>query len=477
MKTAAAYIRVSTDDQVEYSPDSQLKLIRQYAAKNGMIVPDEFVFVDDGISGRTAANRPGFNQMIGTAKQKPKPFDAILLWKFSRFARSREDSIVYKSMLRKQLGIEVVSISENLGDDKMSILMEAMIEAMDEYYSINLAEEVRRGMAEKFSRGQVISQPPFGYRAENNRFVPDPETAPLVQYLFTEFAAGRGCRELALQFNETGSRTRRGNLWENRTIEYILENPVYIGKLRRWEKGGETQQLLLTEGQHDPLISLELWERVQRRLLQNRESHIPYARGECGRMYMLHGLLRCDCCGSALTLASSSPPGVQCCAYAKGKCAVSHYITLEKINQAVLDSLEEDLAGRKIQLDIPPPPSLPAGRSLLSARLEREKRRLDRIREAYTAGIDTLEEYQRSKADILRAIQALESEAKKFPGPEKARKTWIHQVRDVLQTVRDPAETEEAKNLLLRSLVDEIIFCRKVPSIQIIYRLSRGGAG
>ena len=82
----------------------------------------------------------------------------ILLWKFSRFARNREDAIVYKSMLRKQLGIEVVSISENVGDDKMSVLIEAMIEAMDEYYSINLAEEVKRGMTEKVSRGEPVTK-------------------------------------------------------------------------------------------------------------------------------------------------------------------------------------------------------------------------------------------------------------------------------------------------------------------------------
>ena len=81
-------------------------------------------------------------QMIGIAKSKPTPFSSILVWKFSRFARNREDSIVYKSMLRKQCGIDVVSISEQLGEDKTSILIEALLEAMDEYYSINLAEEV-----------------------------------------------------------------------------------------------------------------------------------------------------------------------------------------------------------------------------------------------------------------------------------------------------------------------------------------------
>lgn len=81
-------------------------------------------------------------RMIATAKKNPKPFDAILVWKFSRFARNRQDSIVYKSMLRKELGIDVISVSEYIGDDKMSIITEAIIEAMDEYYSVNLAEEV-----------------------------------------------------------------------------------------------------------------------------------------------------------------------------------------------------------------------------------------------------------------------------------------------------------------------------------------------
>ena len=163
MKTAAAYIRVSTEDQVEYSPASQLEKIREYAKRNDYILPEEYIFMDEGISGRNTVKRTAFNRMIGTAKTKPKPFDAILLWKFSRFARNREDSIVYKSMLRKQCGIDVISISENVGDDKMSVIIEAMIEAMDEYYSINLAEEVKRGMTEKAGRGQAVTIPSFGY--------------------------------------------------------------------------------------------------------------------------------------------------------------------------------------------------------------------------------------------------------------------------------------------------------------------------
>ncbi len=78
MKIAAAYIRVSTDDQVEYSPDSQLTEIRKYAKAHDMTVPPDLVFVDEGISGKNTAKRPGFNAMIGAAKTKPRPFGAAL---------------------------------------------------------------------------------------------------------------------------------------------------------------------------------------------------------------------------------------------------------------------------------------------------------------------------------------------------------------------------------------------------------------
>ena len=206
---AAAYIRVSTEDQAEYSPDAQLVEIRKYAAAHGYIIPNEFVFLDEGISGKHTGKRQAFQQMIGLAKTKPKPFDAVLLWKFSRFARNREDSIVYKSMLRRQLGIEVISISEPLTDDKTSILMEAIIEAMDEYYSINLAEEVKRGMTEKARRGGLQSTPPFGYRVEHNVLVPVPEEAALVQSIFQRFRDGEGLFPLAKWLNSLGAKTAR----------------------------------------------------------------------------------------------------------------------------------------------------------------------------------------------------------------------------------------------------------------------------
>ena len=133
IKTAAAYVRVSDERQDEYSPDSQLKKIRDYAKANGYILPDEYVFYDDGISGRTAEKRDQFRNLIGLAKEKDHPIDVILVWKFSRFARNQEQSIVYKSALQK-IGVDVISVSEPLPEGPFGSLIERIIEWMDEFY-------------------------------------------------------------------------------------------------------------------------------------------------------------------------------------------------------------------------------------------------------------------------------------------------------------------------------------------------------
>lgn len=99
----ALYIRVSTDKQEELSPDAQKRLLLDYAKSHDILVSPECVFVENGISGRKAASRPEFQRMIGMAKSKDAPFSVILVWKFSRFARNQEESIVYKSMLKKTM--------------------------------------------------------------------------------------------------------------------------------------------------------------------------------------------------------------------------------------------------------------------------------------------------------------------------------------------------------------------------------------
>lgn len=477
MKIAAAYVRVSTEEQTELSPDSQVKLIREYAKKNGFIVPKEFIFHDDGISGRSTAKRQGFNQMIGTAKLKPKPFDAILLWKFSRFARNREDSIVYKSMLHK-LGIDVISISENVGDDKMSVLIEAMIEAMDEYYSINLAEEVRRGMQEKFSRGGVVSQPPYGYRMGDNVFVIQPDEAEIVRKIYHDFLSGAGRREIAVELNALGVVTRKGRPFDNRRVEYILSNPVYTGMLRRSKNGRQSsgdpfnqrEDMQVIPGNHEPIIDRETFDATQKRLKEAKRLYVKHAHTE-GRPFMLKGVVRCSNCGSTLVMAMRNT-SLQCHLYAKGQCDVSHAISIAKANTAVLERIKEDLRLGAVGVNVEnqhkkKKPTVDATSMLL----QKEKQKLERIKEAYAAGVDTLQEYREQKQKITARIEELsKSTTVEYHTPEQVSREIVKRIQASLEMLEDAAVSEELKNQAMRALVEKIIFNRKKNLFEIVYR-------
>lgn len=414
IRTAAAYIRVSTDEQTEYSPESQIKMIRSYAEKNNYTLPEKFIFIDEGISGKTAGKRPAFLKMIGIAKTTPKPFDAILLWKFSRFARSREDSIVYKSMLRKQLGIDVISISENLGDDKMSILFEAMIEAMDEYYSINLAEEVKRGMTEKAKRGEPLSSPPFGYKIINKQLTAINEEKEIIKQVFSQYANGISMLKIAKDLNELGIRTHRGNKIENRTIEYWLNNPIYIGKIR-WNPNGITDRnyscknIITAQGNHERFIDDTLWENVQKKLREQKKSYKKYYKPKDKISHWLTGLIRCGICGGSVVNCS----GYFCCNnHLKGTCPGNGGIKAEIIESYVIRQLE-NIAYSRFKAHIPENiQSTDNYINLLKTQLKRNQQRLIRVKSAYENGIDSLEEYSENKIKIQNETDIINAKIK-----------------------------------------------------------------
>lgn len=227
-KKAALYIRVSTHSQEELSPDSQKRLLLDYADKHQFLVEEPWIFQENGISGRTAQKRPQFQQMIACAKSESHPFDAILVWKFSRFARNQEESIVYKSMLRGKYGVDVISISEPIIDGPFGSLIERIIEWMDEFYSIRLSGDVCRGMTEKALRGGYQSRPPFGYRISsvNGQLELDPPEAQTVQKIFSWYGSeSLNPFEIARKLNAQGICTALGNPFETRAVKYILQTP------------------------------------------------------------------------------------------------------------------------------------------------------------------------------------------------------------------------------------------------------------
>lgn len=478
MKIAAAYIRVSTEDQIEYSPESQLKTIRNYAKANDMLIPEDLIFIDEGISGRSATKRPAFMRMIGMAKIKPKKFDVILLWKFSRFARNREDSIMYKSMLRKQCGIDVISISENLGDDKTSVLIEALIEAMDEYYSINLAEEVRRGMTEKVSRGEPVSCAPFGYKIVNKAYIPDKDASSVVRRIFNEFSNGISITTIARNLNNECIFTKSGKRWENRTVEYILRNAAYIGKIS-WNSSGkknrnyDSSDTILVDGIHEPIISKELFDIVQKRILENKKKYGKNAHPTHGKMFALKGLLKCSNCGHTLCLSQGT--GVQCHAYSKGICDESHYIRLDKITPIVIAQLQADLNNENLIVSVTNMENKNKYKSeniQIKQKIDVENKKLKRAKEAYMAEIDTLEEYKANKALITKRIEGLQKKLENIisQGENDIINEFHAKLADAFQIVSNTNSSEKSKNDALRSLIYEIVFNRNNGKVEIVYK-------
>lgn len=473
MKIAAAYLRVSTEEQDEYSLDSQLRLIREYADKNDYIIPEEYVFVDDGISGRSAANREYFQKMIALAKEKDHPIDAILLWKFSRFARNQEESIVYKTALRK-LGVSVVSISEPLPEGPFASLIERIIEWMDEFYSIRLSGEVKRGMLEKASRGEPLSIAAFGYRMVNSKLIPD-EKAEIVQEIFSDYAAGVKMATIARSLGERGVRTRHGNRPDNRFVEYMLNNPVYIGKIR-WSKEGraaslrdyDNENILIYDGHHEPIIDMALWQAVQDKLLLDKRMYPKRARRNEQASWMLKGLVHCSNCGSTLVYQSLACPSMQCYRYAHGQCNTSHSLSIAKANRIVIQALEYHVSN--LSFNIVPIKSKPKVPSEDYERLIKlEQRKLSRIEEAYEAGIDTLEEYAEKKRKVQADIEKLMQER---PAPEVKeidKVAFAKKVEHVLEQIKRPDVDESTKNEALRTIISKIVYQKQSQYLDIYF--------
>ena len=483
LKIGAAYIRVSDERQDEYSPDSQLKKIREYAAKDGYMIPDEFVFYDDGISGKSVKKRDDFNRMIALAKEKTHPFDVLFVWKFSRFARNQEESMVYKNLLKKK-GVTVVSVSEPIPEGHFGSLIERIIEWTDEYYLVNLGAEVTRGMTEKASRGEPTCPPPFGYVMKNKMYYPDEESgkANIIREVFTLYANGVRQREIAMMLGERGIRTRYGKMPENRWIDYILRNPCYIGKIR-WSLEGaravskydfNNDNIMTVDGHHEPLISMELWDKVQKMLDEQKKAYPKYARREQPIQYMLKGLTRCSACGGTMAMASavsgkSKVRTMQCCNYSRGSCHTSHSITMPRIEAAFIEGLKQALAERKFTISPPKPKKSDHALVDFDKLIEVEERRLARAKEAYLAEIDTIEQYAKNKEEITARINDLIARRDKEVVKEIDMNAFAEKVADILNFIEKEDITEQAKNEALHTIIEKIVFEKAKGNLAIYF--------
>ena len=285
--TAVIYARYSSDSQREASIEGQLRDCKDYAEKNGITVVG--TYIDRAYSAKTD-DRPEFQHMIKDSAKKI--FDVVLVWKLDRFARNRYDAVNYKHQLEKN-GVHLVSAMEPISQGPEGIMVESMLIGMAEYYSAELALKVARGEREnalqcKYNGGVV----PLGFTIgkEDRLYHIDPETAPIVQEIFTRYADGEPAEKIAASLNERGLRTRTGKPFVKNSFFQIFRNRRYIGEYRYKD--------IVTPGGIPAIIDQDLFDRVQQRFEQNKIAHGRPAKEDVS--YLLTTKLFCGKCGTLM---------------------------------------------------------------------------------------------------------------------------------------------------------------------------------
>lgn len=263
-KRAALYARFSPGpNQREESITGQMRENQLYCDKNDYIVVAQYA--DRSISGRSD-ERPQFQQMIKDAEQGL--FDVIVCYKTDRFARDRFDAAVYKNKLKK-FGVRVLYSKMSIPEGPEGIILESVLEGLDEYYSKDLAQKILRGLYDNALEGKSTGGPtPYGYKIVDKKYVIDTEKAPIVQEIFTRYAAGELIVSIIEDLNNRGYRTQRNGLFNRNSLHRMFKNEKYIGIYRHKSTDENFEDVVLYDV-IPPIIDEHLFTKVQQRFALN----------------------------------------------------------------------------------------------------------------------------------------------------------------------------------------------------------------
>ncbi len=364
---AALYLRVSTARQAEHDlsiPD-QRRQLEAHCLSRGWEVAE--VFVEPGNTA-TDDRRPAFQAMIDAGLTKPPAFNVIVVHSFSRFFRDQFQFEFYLRKLAKN-GVQLVSITQILGDDPMSEMMRKIMTLFDEYQSKENGKHTLRAMNENARQGFWNgARAPIGYRiiaAEQRgakikkKLEIDPIHAETVRRMYrmalegVEGSGPMGIKTIASWLNENGVRTRYGGRWGTSAVHEVLTRTTYIGQ-HRFNTHDHKTRRRKPEADHavmevPPIVTQAEWDAVQRSLKARNPKMMPPR--AVGGPTLLTGICFCACCGGAMTLRTgTSRLGREyryytCSTKARqGKTGCPGItVPMDRLNEAVIEHLEKRL--------------------------------------------------------------------------------------------------------------------------------------
>lgn len=439
------YARKSTDDEDHQilSIEAQLAEVREYAKKQSVPIAKEFLEAKSA----KVPGRPVFNAMIEEIEMGG--VDGLLAWHPDRLARNSIDGgrIIYLLDTNKLKSLKFPTFwFDNTPQGKFMLNIAF---GQSKYYVDNLSENVMRGFRQKVRRGEWPSKAPIGYLNEPKlrTIVVDPARAESVTRLFEEYATGRynmhQIHERATIWGMTNVHNKPVSI---AMIRGLLINPLYAGSFFLW---GE-----MHEGSHKPLVSWDLFDRVQSIIRRQWHRHQSGTRqfGSC-HYFPFIGFMRCGDCGSIFTAQYQKGHNYYNCTRWKGHCSEKHYLREEALvaqlrpcieRVALSDDWSEQMHSCLVDTRRHERDTISMLIKQAQDQLEALQKKLDRLMELYLENAVTREEFNEYKQKWIPQKQDFQSRIVSYHNQGNPP---LDALEEIVNTAKDAGRVARSENL------------------------------
>lgn len=315
-KKCFLYLRVSTEMQVDgYSLEAQKNCLKKFAEREELVIAG--VYEDAGKSGKSIEGRPAFRRMLSDI-ESGAGIDYVMVYKLSRFGRNAAD-ILNSLELLQTYDVNLICIEEGIDSSQTSgKLLISVLSAVAEIERENILEQTMNGRREKARQGKWNGGPaPYGYMIKDEILSINDEEAEIVRTIYDKYVNTRlGYSGIAKYFNLQGiKKTPRKESdieeFSAHFIQLLIDNPVYCGKIAYGRRSKERvkgkkneyklvkqKEYCLVDGQHEGIISEELWQKAQEKRLATGIKYSSKLGKE--RAHLLTGIIKCPKCGCGM---------------------------------------------------------------------------------------------------------------------------------------------------------------------------------
>ena len=315
-KKCFLYLRVSTEMQVDgYSLEAQKNCLKKFAEREELVIAG--VYEDAGKSGKSIEGRPAFRRMLSDIESGAE-IDYVMVYKLSRFGRNAAD-ILNSLELLQTYDVNLICIEEGIDSSQTSgKLLISVLSAVAEIERENILEQTMNGRREKARQGKWNGGPaPYGYMIKDEILSINEEEAEIVRTIYDKYVNTRlGYSGIAKYFNLQGIRKtprKESDIEEFSAhfIQLLIDNPVYCGKIAYGRRSKERvkgkkneyklvkqKEYCLVDGQHEGIISEELWQKAQEKRLATGIKYSSKLGKE--RAHLLTGIIKCPKCGCGM---------------------------------------------------------------------------------------------------------------------------------------------------------------------------------